>query len=55
MTQEVEFTNEFGDWWSSLSDNEQNDITAVVELLMEYGPHLSFPYSSGVRSSRLVT
>ncbi|MCY3703466.1 MAG: type II toxin-antitoxin system RelE/ParE family toxin [Rhodospirillales bacterium] len=52
MTQEVEFTNEFGDWWGSLSDNEQNDITAVVELLMEYGPHLPFPYSSGVLGSR---
>ena len=52
MAQEVEYTNEFGDWWSSLSDNEQNDITAVVELLMEYGPHLRFPYSSGVRGSR---
>ncbi len=52
MTAEVEYTDEFGDWWAGLSDDEQNDITAVVELLMEYGPHLRFPYSSGVQGSR---
>lgn len=52
MTREVEYTNEFGDWWASLSDDEQNDTTAVVELLMEHGPHLRFPYSSGVSGSR---
>jgi len=52
MTHEVEYTNEFGDWWASLSDDEQNDTTAVVELLMEHGPHLRFPCSSGVSGSR---
>ena len=52
MTGEVEYTDEFGDWWAGLSDDEQDDITAVVELLMEYGPHLRFPYSSGVSGSR---
>ena len=43
MIQDVEYTNEFGEWWNSLTDNEQNNITAVVELLREYGPHLRFP------------
>ena len=52
MAWEVEYTNEFGAWWDTLSEAEQEDIAAVVELLEERGPHLPYPYSSGVRSSR---
>ena len=51
-TFQVEYTNEFGDWWTELAESEQEDVTAVVELLMEYGPSLPFPYSSGVIGSR---
>ena len=43
VTGEVEYTDEFGDWWAGLSDDEQEDITTVVELLMEYDPQLRFP------------
>lgn len=52
MTWDVEYTNEFGGWWSGLSEREQEDISAVVEVLMESGPRLPFPYSSGVEGSR---
>ena len=52
MTWDVEYTNEFGDWWAGLAEGEQEDITAVVELLAEHGPGLRFPYSSGVSGSR---
>ena len=52
MTRDLEYTNQFGAWWAGLSEDEQDDITAVVELLMEHGPNLSFPYSSGVQGSR---
>ena len=52
MTWDVEYTNEFGDWWAGLAEGEQEDITVVVELLAEYGPQLRFPYSSGVSGSR---
>ena len=31
---------------------QQDDVTAVVELLLEHGPRLPFPYSSGVEGSR---
>ena len=31
---------------------EQEDLTAGVELLMERGPHLGYPHSSGVNGSR---
>ena len=52
MNWEVEYADEFGAWWTDLTEDEQDDVTAVVELLIEKGPSLSFPYSSGVRGSR---
>jgi len=52
MNWSVEYTNEFGDWWSGLTENMQEDVTAVVELLAERGPELPFPQSSGVTGSR---
>jgi len=42
----------FDDWWCEFSEQEQDDATAVVELLAEKGPQLPFPYSSGVGGSR---
>ena len=47
----VEFTNEYCDWWETLSENQQEDVAAVVELLMQFGPSLSYPYSSGMKGS----
>ena len=52
MAWNVEYTNEFGEWWFALSDSEQEDITAVAELLMDCGPSLPFPHSSAVAGSR---
>jgi hypothetical protein len=52
MSWNVEHTDEFGAWWAGLSDSEQDDAAAVVLLLMEHGPQLPFPYSSGVLGSR---
>ena len=52
MSWGVEYTNEFGAWWTGITDSEQEDVAAVVELLMEHGPELPFPYSSGVAGSR---
>lgn len=49
---EVEYTDEFGGWWETLTDDEQASVAAVVGLLEHQGPHLGFPYSSGVSSSR---
>ncbi len=48
----VEYTNEFFDWWITLTENQQEDVTAMVELLMQYGTNLPFPYSSGVNGAR---
>src|SRR5260370_29745255 len=52
MAWNVEHTNEFGEWFGILSESQQDDVAAVVLLLMEQGPHLPFPYSSGIDGSK---
>lgn len=52
MNWDVEYTDEFGAWWAGLSDGQQEDVTASVELLMSLGPNLPFPHSSGIAGSR---
>jgi len=48
----VEYTNEFEDWWLTLSEGEQIEIDAHVGLLEVRGPSLPFPYSSNISGSR---
>ena len=52
MAVNIEYTNEFGQWWSSLTATEQNDIAVVVMLLEEKGISLGFPFSSKINGSR---
>ena len=52
MPWEVEYTDEFGEWWQGLSEGQQDTVGARVELLMEYGPNLPYPDSSDIRGSR---
>jgi hypothetical protein len=52
MEWEVEYMDEFGKWWDSLRETEQEDVAAVVELLEEKGPLLPHPYSSGINGSK---
>jgi hypothetical protein len=47
----VEYTDEFENWWNGLTKDEQEDVAAVVMLLIEHGPQLPFPYSSGIEGS----
>jgi hypothetical protein len=37
MKWEVEYTDEFGQWWSGLSEQEQISVAASVQLLEERG------------------
>ena len=37
MSWEVEYTDEFGQWWQTLWESQQDAVAARVELLMEYG------------------
>ena len=52
MPWEVEYTDDFGTWWESLTDAEQASIAAFVGLLEDHGPQLGYPYSSGIAASR---
>ena len=52
MSWDVEYTNEFGDWWGTPSEAEQESLAASVRLLEERGPNLGFPHSSGINGSR---
>jgi hypothetical protein len=49
---DVEFTDEFGTWWDGLSPEEQDAVDVVVGMLEQTGPHLPFPYSTKITSSR---
>jgi hypothetical protein len=52
MAWEVEYTDEFGAWWASLDEGEQESVAASVQLLEQRGPQLPFPHSTGIESSR---
>lgn len=52
MSWDVEYTNEFEEWWSRLSEDEQESVDASVHLLEDRGPQLGFPHSSGVAGSK---
>lgn len=48
---EVEYTDEFGVWWETLTEAAQDSIRPIVKLLEERGVVLPFPYSSGISNS----
>lgn len=48
----VEFTNEFGQWWETLDEEEQESLTVRVKLLQVLGPALGRPYADTVKQSR---
>ncbi len=48
----VEHTDEFGEWYRGLSESQQDDVIAIGLLLIEQGPQLPFPYSSGLSGSK---
>jgi hypothetical protein len=43
MACEVEFTDEFGEWWGGLAADEQEGVRAYVKLLDDYGVALKHP------------
>jgi hypothetical protein len=49
---EVEFSDEFGEWWDKRAAAEQKSVDFTVSLLQELGPTLKMPHSSGVDMSR---
>ena len=49
---EVEYTEQFADWWYDLSERQQESSRRVVDLLVRAGPALGYPYSSEIKGSR---
>ena len=52
MAWEVEYTDEFLEWWNGISTAERDSVSNSVSLLIEYGVNLRYPKSSGIHSSR---
>lgn len=38
MAWEVEYTDQFGEWWDDLSEEEQDAVTAAVNVLQRVAP-----------------
>jgi hypothetical protein len=51
---DVEYTNEFGAWWSTLSADQQERIDAAIELLERHGPTLGRPWVDTLSTSALA-
>lgn len=49
---DVEYTDEFGSWWEGLTEAEQTDVAAIIDLLEQRDTRLGFPYSSGINGLR---
>ena len=52
MAWDVEYTDEFREWWDGITAGEQDSVSNSVRLLIEYGVKLGHPKSSGIHSSR---
>jgi hypothetical protein len=52
MRWEIEYTEEFEAWWTSLNEDEQESLAASVGLLEELGPQLPRPHSDTVNGSK---
>lgn len=49
---EVEYTEAFGAWWETLTEEQQVAVTAIVGVLEERGPALTRPYADTIKGSR---
>lgn len=52
MLWNIEYTDEFGEWWDTLTDVEKDDVEFVVLLLGEQGPTLGYPYTSKIQNTK---
>lgn len=48
---EILFTDEFGDWWDTLTSDQQEAVADRVELLQQSGPSLGRPTVDTLRGS----
>lgn len=52
MAWEVEYTDEFEEWFSQILESDQENVALAVEALQEQGPALSRPFADTVEGSR---
>ncbi len=52
MVWEVEVTDQFTQWWSTLSNDQREAVTDRVDILAERGPDLGRPIVDRIHSSR---
>lgn len=50
---EIEYTDEFDDWWNELSESDQERVRAAVEILESAGPALGRPLVDTLEGSQL--
>lgn len=48
----VEFTDEFGEWFASLTERQQDAIDRSVHLIEQLGPGLGRPHVDSIKRSR---
>ena len=48
----VEYTDEFEQWWQTLTEDQQEDLTMSVQLLRNLGPSLPRPHADTVKGSK---
>ena len=54
MTWDVLVTDEYENWFFSLTEAEQEDVLAMVNVLEIRGPQLSRPYADTLKGTRKV-
>jgi hypothetical protein len=52
VTWQVEYTDEFEQWWNTLTGEEQESIDPGVLLLIERGPALGRPWVDTIKASQ---
>ena len=52
MAWEVEYTDQFGDWFWELDEVAQDAVVAAVEIVEERGPGLGRPLVDTIKGSR---
>jgi hypothetical protein len=52
MAWEVEYTDQFGEWFTGLDEDEQESVVIAVEVLQERGPGLGRPLVDTIKTSR---
>lgn len=54
MTWDVEYTDEFGGWWETLTADQQERLTAAVHMLASHGPTLGRPHVDTLTNTNLT-